>query len=62
MPAFDGGIRRISSPLGDTMALPTRGSQRVPPLAMAAYARASCSGVTMVSPWPIAKFTASPAR
>ena len=42
---------------------PTRGlPQRAAVGDRAAYARASCSGVTGMSPWPIAKLAASPAR
>ena len=52
----------MTLPSGLTIALATRGSKRVPPLANAAYARASWSGVTTVLPWLIAKLTVSPAR
>ena len=45
---------------GETSASPTRGLYSVPPLASAAYAWASWSGVTITSPWPMAAITASP--
>ena len=44
------------------VAAATCGTQSVPPLATAAYTRASCSGVTATSPWPMVKFASSPAR
>jgi hypothetical protein len=62
LPSATGLISRTSFPEGVTTALPICGRHRVPPLATVAYTRASCSGVTTVSPCPMAKFTASPAR
>ena len=49
-------------PVGSTIDAPTRGVTTVPPLAMAPYMTAACSGVTATSPCPIEKFAASPGR
>src|SRR4051794_37340947 len=56
---FD-GICRTTLPSGSTTARPSPGSQSVPPLTSAEYAVASGSGVTVVSPCPIARLAASP--
>ena len=48
------------TPLFSRIFVATRGWYRIPPLANAAYADASCSGVTTRSPWPTARFAPSP--
>ena len=53
-------ISRTTLPSGSTMARPSRGSHSVPPLTSAEYATASCSGLTVVSPCPMARLAASP--
>ncbi len=57
-----GLIVRTTLPSGLTIALPIVGSYSVPPLAIALYAVASCSGLTVVSPCPMARSAASPMR
>src|SRR5712691_1142190 len=46
-PTTGGVILRASIPSGRIRAAPIRGLYKVPPLASAAYARASCRGVTV---------------
>ena len=51
-----------TSPETSRASFATRGSMTLPPLAIAAYTTAICSGVVETSPWPMEKLTASPPR
>ena len=50
LPSFFGLNSLTTVPSGAMTALATCGVHSVPPLAIAAYTRATCSGVTSVSP------------
>ena len=56
-----GAMRRTTLPSWPTTAQPNVGFHTVPPLTIAEYATASCSGETVVSPSPMARSALSPA-
>ena len=62
LPSFSFSKVLTTVPSVFTIALAMVGFQMVPPLAIAAYICANFIGVMTVSPWPIEKLTASPAR
>ena len=58
--ALSGSYCQMTLPDASVICRPTCGTQRVPPLAMAAVAVASCKGVTSRSPCPMARLISSP--